>query len=762
MDAISKLKSINLSEHISKYLGNPKNETDWFRFHSSPEDTTPSLLVYKNQAKWYNDFSWRLGWWTIIDFHMNYFNLELNEAIKQLCEMYSITDETKKEFKPAPKRYLLVEEFYKYRLQESNLWFSKFLTNRWFSFEQLTEYKEQINKVAKEVWFCEWQYVDDNTYKDVIIFPCYDQNNKIVWWKLRRVDWEKIKTQNWYIKSVTISKPKDYQGEQIFSTWLLYKEILTDHVLIVEWETDYLILKILGFKSVIWNLWWVSSNAKEIQQLVKNVEKVICLYDNDSAWIKWAIDLQIKIGKPIRVLNYPKIDWLDKYDINDLFKMWYRREEFEKLINNSTLIQETQIIESQEKQKLFNDRYFYDDTQSKYFDFKSFLFKNPADLARHLFLKPKDLEELRNKWDMPVYEWVCYLDWWKKWYFNLLDKSQMLKPSKTPWIHEDIQLLLKNICNNNKENLEWLLKAILYKYTHLNDVYIPAVVFHWVWWTWKWLFIKLLSQIFWENNTQIWLTQDNIDSRFSGFTWQKLIVEFKEVNVENTAKGKKNMDKLKTFIMEDRIMIEKKWQDPIWIDNIAWFILSSNHTRPIYLDSSDSWNRRFTIIKTWWVIWIDKGKEIAKTISDKKNVEDFLAFLFEKFPEITTSTKIDVLNNQDKRDLEFACESVWNLFFKWFEEKYPHINKITNHERDILLDNYRTEIWELDYRDERYTINYFNSWLSHKYQILNWVIRWKKIRWYKIDKKVEWTGEFEEWYFEVEKTRIDWMPFINN
>lgn len=754
MDSIEKLKSINLTEHIQKYLWQGKNELLWTRFHSSPEDKTASLLVYKDNLKWYNDFSWRLKWWSIIDFQMNYFNLSKSEAIKQLCEMYSISDDNKKIFKKTPKRYELVERFEDFRFKNINSQFRNFLTIRGFNFELLKEFEDWINDICKEIWFCEWQFVDTNIFKDVLIFPCLNAKKEIVWAKLRRCDWEKILNWDNYVKSIAVSKPKDYTWIQKFSTGLLFDEIWSEYVLIVEWEIDYLILKILWFKSVIWNLWWVATNTDKIQQLVKNVDKIVCMYDNDEAWLNGTYSLQEKIWRPIRKINYPKIEWIEKYDINDLFKMWYRKNDFNKLILDSNLLQEISQDNPEDNlqettQKLFQDRFFYNDTKTEYFDIKDFSFKTPNTLARHLYMKLKDLEDLRKNKKIPVYEWICYLDWWINWYYNLLDKSKISHPSNNPIIHDDIKLLISNICNYDETNIEWLEKAILYKYTHLNDVLIPAVVFHWVWGTWKWLFIKLLSEIFGENNTQSWLTQENIDSQFSAYSWQKLIVEFKELSVDWTAKGKKNMNKLKTFIMEEKIMIRKMRQDPISTENIAWFIMSSNDSKPLLLDSADSWNRRFTIIKTWWFIWLEIWGRIAKAIKNKNNISNFLAYLFNKFPNIKEETCILPLENEDKKDLEFLSESVANLFFQWVEKNYPNINKITNQEKEYLLESYRIEIWETEWTDERYKIQFFNSNLSIKYKPCVLRIRDKTLRWYKINKEVNGSWEFPENFFIV-------------
>jgi hypothetical protein len=62
--------------------------------------------------------------------------------------------------------------------------------------------------------------------------------------------------------------------------------------------------------------------------------------------------------------------------------------------------------------------------------------------------------------------------------YNLFNKETILKPSQTPKLDENIEYLINNLCGNNKENALYLHKAILYKYTHLNDVRVPAIVFY--------------------------------------------------------------------------------------------------------------------------------------------------------------------------------------------------------------------------------------------------------------------------------------------
>jgi phage/plasmid-associated DNA primase len=90
------------------------------------------------------------------------------------------------------------------------------------------------------------------------------------------------------------------------------------------------------------------------------------------------------------------------------------------------------------------------------------------------------------------------------------------------------------------------------------------------------------------------LTQELLESTFSTYSGQKLIVEFNEISNDS----KKITNKIKNLVYSKYIYIRKMRQDAITVENIAWFFMTSNDLMPIRLDSRDSGNRRFTIIKT--------------------------------------------------------------------------------------------------------------------------------------------------------------------
>ena len=63
-----------------------------------------------------------------------------------------------------------------------------------------------------------------------------------------------------------------------------------------------------------------------------------------------------------------------------------------------------------------------------------------------------------------------------------------------------------------------------------------------------------------------------------------------------------------------------------------------------------------------------------------------------KYPEVIEAKCFNCLENEAKFLLVDQSEGVSVKFFKWIEEKFPEINKITNKERDKLLIDFRCEM----------------------------------------------------------------------
>lgn len=396
---------------------------------------------------------------------------------------------------------------------------------------------------------------------------------------------------------------------------------------------------------------------------------------------------------------------------------------------------------------LYRWRILFDESKMKYTDISdwNFWYCKKHDLLDFLEISANALLWLKKKWTIPKYKWICYLQWWKKGYYNLFDEDTVAPINDKPVLNKKIEFLIANLCNNDQLAIEWVHKTILYKYQNLNEVIIPALLFHWIQWTGKWLFMELLKNIFGEVNTQVWITQANLDSQFMPYHWKKLIVEINEIYVKDDAQGKKVMSKLKALINEATVMVEKKGVDSIPMNSIAWFIMSSNEPIPLHLDGWGNSNRRFTVIETGRYIPKPEWQKIINSFT-KENISSFIARLQDTY-WIIKDDDILALDNESKRLLTEANETEGNQFFQWFEDKYPHINKISNDERNILLWKYRDEIWVSNANaTSNYEINKFNAWLWFKYKKVNKVLKHKKERWYEIMKEVEWP-----WFWEDDK-----------
>jgi hypothetical protein len=59
-----------------------------------------------------------------------------------------------------------------------------------------------------------------------------------------------------------------------------------------------------------------------------------------------------------------------------------------------------------------------------------------------------------------------------------LNECDILKPSNTPILDDSIKILIDTVCGFKNENIEYLHKAILYKYLNLNDFTIPSIVLY--------------------------------------------------------------------------------------------------------------------------------------------------------------------------------------------------------------------------------------------------------------------------------------------
>ncbi len=763
MDVFEKVKSLEILNVLDAAgVGYKKDSWQTHTYTLLKDDGTlnDSFKVHtvKNIAK---DFGWEwIEWWPF-DFIGRYLLKEDTQTttwkantIKWFIDKWLVTvPESNKEFVKSLKGEELLDQYDSFKLWGYKAEISSLMLTRWVSSDVIQKKQLELGEIFKDIWyydnyFCTEYPVykdDDGKWKGeewdspktvgVFLFPCYNESNKLIWIKLRRKDWKTIRGK----KSLAVWK-----------TGLIYDSIPKDTAYVVEGEMDYVILRMLWYKGVIGNEWGVQSGRKYLKGLLYETDKVVCLYDNDLAWESGKLALSETMWRPIYNVDYPvREDKTGKKlsDINDFYKVGYdTKTKWDKIFG------EMKAIGEENKRK--DTRFIMLDKYLEYYDTLYKRYQKTDNVASSQWMTKKELFQCVEWGSIPKYTDLCYYAWGKKGYYNTLDESVIVSHGweEEPILHPNIEKLIMNISGNKKKNAKWIHQAILYKLTHLNDVHVPALILYGSGWSWKGTFLNLLSKIFGSENTQVWLGQKDLESSFDSYSWNKLIVEFKEVSSGNKHNDKKILDRIKSFVWEPTISVNQKNKDVKEVDNIAWFHLSSNHAVPIQLDSKHSGNRRFTIIKTGNSLW-KLGTEInEKTITDPKIIQQYVAWLYHEYPEIPYMERMDALDNAEKNQLEDSCEWSANLFFEWMEAKYPHVYKITNIEKNYLLEKYCMEIGE-DSFDIKYKQNNFDLWLSHRYEKKKVKVRGKSVRWYFINKDEtqmyhmpEWTNwEFKEW-----------------
>lgn len=316
------------------------------------------------------------------------------------------------------------------------------------------------------------------------------------------------------------------------------------------------------------------------------------------------------------------------------------------------------------------ETYIYLKDIARYYWVERKKFFNSNDVCSNLLISQWELKRRRKENEIKSYDGICYLYGDKKWYYNLLNHEDIID-FWTEWILvPEIKDLIDSIGWYSEKNIEYIHKAILYKYLNIDDYSMPSIVFYGVWWSGKSSFITFLWTIFWEDNIMWNLGQRDITSSFDTYKGQKIIVEFAEITTNNTHSDIRILNKLKNIIGAEKITVNEKGVQPYQIENIAWFFISSNSNHPIQLDDKSKWNRRFSIVKS--IKPLKNGKQINEAIRDENKVRSYISWLKKTYlQEVREYKNFPTLENKDKAELEEISQNEANQFWDWLSEKYP-------------------------------------------------------------------------------------------
>lgn len=347
--------------------------------------------------------------------------------------------------------------------------------------------------------------------------------------------------------------------------------------------------------------------------------------------------------------------------------------------------------------------------------------RDSAYFKQHMITKTGDKQAffmLLDSFDRLKTSFVCtFGDYDSRKYLNLMTRDTWALPIEGE-PHVMFDLLMENLTDGREAVRDHIEQCILWKYTHPEDVTIPALCFYGDEGTGKDTFVTVLETLFEER--QVGRTNcDTIFGQFNGILSGKTVMMINE-----SASKKADAEKTKQLVGNLRIQINQKYLNTYMIDNTAWWIFASNDpTGPVKV--SGNGDRRFSIIKTTGAIkdklddlydfWVDN----YSVFRDKQEVGRWLNSLIMKHGNTLNSCP-RALHGEDYNDMLEAQLSFEHMIIEIFNDIGSN-GIITNQE---LYDEYKRRHEDDNPGSKPYAKHYLHARVG---AMLNkWLPKWEK------------------------------------
>ena len=234
--------------------------------------------------------------------------------------------------------------------------------------------------------------------------------------------------------------------------------------------------------------------------------------------------------------------------------------------------------------------------------------------------------------------------------------------------------LIKNLCDNglgNKEleeqKFEWLMRWF-YIATHIKNPHqLPALCFFGVAGSGKTLFSSLFRTIF---QTPEAVFNANSTSPFNNWETSKVLL-FEEMST-----NKADVNKIKEWVMSERIKINKKGINEFTIPNHFLFQFNSNELLTgINIKNDSGFTRRWSFFKTGkaldWFLDDEEITRIANSIKNRECVAAFLDLVNTKY--ITPHQTIKPIHD----DLKAVKDLITTEYEEWLIEQSKEVDAIS-------------------------------------------------------------------------------------
>lgn len=271
-------------------------------------------------------------------------------------------------------------------------------------------------------------------------------------------------------------------------------------------------------------------------------------------------------------------------------------------------------------------------------------------------------------------------------YFNVYEKSDMLRENydNIKPNFEIIKVIIMNLVDNDKKAYTYFCKWLAWQLQNPEQRLATSIIFKGEQGTGKTLLCNyVLRKIWGKNYTEV--GQADISKDYNDFIMGKqLIIGNEVIHSDNKLVVP---EKLKNYVSDDFVSINRKYRDSLNVKNYAQWIFVSNNQIPIKLGRKD---RRYSVFNSKT---LKNGFQIFLSLKQNQDeeVKGFVKYLLE------LSVMFDEVNapfqNESRKDLiEASLNSVESFLESVIEAGGIDALNKEYHEHDNLWHNYLTFI----------------------------------------------------------------------
>lgn len=261
-----------------------------------------------------------------------------------------------------------------------------------------------------------------------------------------------------------------------------------------------------------------------------------------------------------------------------------------------------------------------------------------------------------------------------KTYFNVYRRSKLLddvysQPQPQEHVFPNIEKLIKNLCGGSEVEYNYFIRWLGWIVQNPLKRLPTSIILQGEQGTGKSKFCELiLKPIFAQNFCEI--GQSDINKEYNDYILGKQIIVANEV-IHNDNKFLVP-DKLKNYVTDEFLSINRKFKDTIYVRNYSQWIFVTNNQVPLKIDNGD---RRYSVFKSKKLV---NGRDLINKLLDniESELKQFLQFLL--FIPVNYSDVDQPIDNEAKKEL---IKSSYNSVQEFIEEAKDlgGLDKVADH-----------------------------------------------------------------------------------